>query len=166
MRQLLLLLLLLLNILLLMNISLPLLNISLLLLNISLQDPVSMCPKLHEQECLQQNIILYSYTTIALQQQAKTRVNLANVMFKRSKGRIIYTMCVLSRFSHVQLFTTPWTVSCQASLFMGLSRQEYWRGFPCPSPGDLPHPGIKSASLTSPALVSRFFSTSTTWEAQ
>ena len=70
------------------------------------------------------------------------------------------------RFSHVQLFTTPWTVSCQASLFMGLSRQEYWRGFPCPSPGDLPHPGIKSASLTSPALVSRFFSTSTTWEAQ
>ena len=29
---------------------------------------------------------------------------------------------------------------------MGFSRQEYWRGLPCPSPGDLPDPGIKSRS--------------------
>ena len=28
------------------------------------------------------------------------------------------------------------------TLFMGFSRQEYWRGLPCPLPGDLPHPGI------------------------
>ena len=27
------------------------------------------------------------------------------------------------------------------------SRQEYWRGLPFPSPGDLPDPGIKPASL-------------------
>ena len=26
---------------------------------------------------------------------------------------------------------------------MGFSRQEYWSGLPFPSPGDLPHPGIK-----------------------
>ena len=26
---------------------------------------------------------------------------------------------------------------------MGFSRQEYWSGLPCPSPGDLPDPGIK-----------------------
>jgi len=26
---------------------------------------------------------------------------------------------------------------------MGFSRQEYWGGFPFPSPGDLPDPGIK-----------------------
>ena len=32
---------------------------------------------------------------------------------------------------------------------MGSSRQEYWSGLPFPSPGDLPDPGIKSAS---PAL--------------
>ena len=31
-----------------------------------------------------------------------------------------------------------------------------------PSPGDLPDPGIKLTSLTSPALESRFFTTSTT----
>ena len=41
-----------------------------------------------------------------------------------------------------------------------------WVAFPCPPPGDLPNPGIKPASLTSPALASRFFTTRTTWEAQ
>jgi len=41
-----------------------------------------------------------------------------------------------------QLFATPWTVACQAPLFMGFSRQEYWRGLPFPSPWDL-DPGIK-----------------------
>ena len=33
-------------------------------------------------------------------------------------------------------FVTPWTVTCQAPLFMGFSRQEYWRGLPFPSPGN------------------------------
>ena len=44
---------------------------------------------------------------------------------------------------------TPWTVACQAPLFMGFSRQEYWNGLPFPSPGDLPDPGIEPGS---PAL--------------
>ena len=30
----------------------------------------------------------------------------------------------------------------------GFSRQEYWSGLPCPSPGDLPNPGIKPRSST------------------
>ena len=38
---------------------------------------------------------------------------------------------------------------------MGFSRQEYWSELPCPSPGDLPDPGIEHASLASPALASR-----------
>ena len=46
-------------------------------------------------------------------------------------------------------FATPWTVSCQAPLSMGLSRQEYWSGLPFPSLGDLPDPGIEPGS---PAL--------------
>ena len=25
---------------------------------------------------------------------------------------------------------------------MGFSKQEYWSGLPCPSPGDLPDPGV------------------------
>ena len=44
---------------------------------------------------------------------------------------------------------TPWSVACQAPLSMGFPRQEYWREFPFPSPGDLPDPGIEPRS---PAL--------------
>ena len=73
----------------------------------------------------------------------------------------IYT---LSLFSHVQLCATPWTMVHQAPLSMEFSRQNYWSGLPCPSPGDLPNPGIELTSLTSPALAGRFFTTSTTWE--
>ena len=43
----------------------------------------------------------------------------------------------------IQLFATPRAVSCQASLSMEFSRQEYWNGFPFPSPGDLPDPGFE-----------------------
>ena len=42
-------------------------------------------------------------------------------------------MCVLSCFSHVWLFETPWTVAHQAPLSMEFSRQEYWSGLPFPS---------------------------------
>ena len=70
--------------------------------------------------------------------------------------------CMLTRFSHVQLFAILWTVACQAPLSMEFSRQEYWSGLPCPPPGDLPDPGIPPASLTSPALAGVFFTTSTT----
>ena len=36
--------------------------------------------------------------------------------------------------SHIQLCTTPWTVTYQAPLSVGFSRQEYWSGLPCLSP--------------------------------
>ena len=67
-------------------------------------------------------------------------------------------MRMLSCFSRAQLFVTLWTVARQASLPMGFSRQEYWSGLPFPSPGDLPHPGIKPRSPTS-ALAGGFFTT-------
>ena len=46
--------------------------------------------------------------------------------------------------SHVWLFATPRTIQS-----MEFSRPEYWSGWPFPSPGDLPNPGIKPRS---PAL--------------
>ena len=49
---------------------------------------------------------------------------------------------MLSRFSRVRLFVTPWTVACQAPISMGFSRQEYWSGLPHSPPGYLPDPGI------------------------
>ena len=68
--------------------------------------------------------------------------------------------------SRVRLFVILWTVAHQAPLPMEFSRQEYCSGLPFPSPGDLPDPGIEPASLTSPALASGFFTTSSTGEAQ
>ena len=61
-------------------------------------------------------------------------------------------LCVLSLFSRVRLFATLCTVACWAPLSMRFSRQEYWNGLSCLSPGDLPNSGIKSASLTSPVF--------------
>ena len=55
---------------------------------------------------------------------------------------------VLSRFSHVLLFVTLWTVARQAPLSMGFSRQEYWNGLPFPPPGDLPDPRIEPMTPT------------------
>ena len=54
------------------------------------------------------------------------------------------------------------TVTCQASVSMGFSRQEYWSGLPLPPLEGLPNPGIEPLSLTSPELVGKFFSTSAT----
>ena len=47
-------------------------------------------------------------------------------------------------------------IACQAPLFTGFSRQEYWSGWPFSSPRDLPNPGIKPASLVSAALAGKF----------
>ena len=73
-------------------------------------------------------------------------------------------VCMLSRFSGDQLFVTPWTIAHQGPLSKGFFRQEYWSGLPCPSPRDLPDPGMEPMSLTSPALAGGFFTTSITWE--
>ena len=42
---------------------------------------------------------------------------------------------------------------------MELPRQESWSGLPFPSPGNLPDPGIETASLVSPALAGKCFTT-------
>ena len=72
--------------------------------------------------------------------------------------RLCQRSCVLSHFSHVQLFVTPWTVAHQVPLSMGYPRQEYWSGLLFPMPEDLTNPGIQSASL---ALTGGFFTTRT-----
>ena len=59
---------------------------------------------------------------------------------------------------------TLWTVACQAPLSMEFFRQEYWSGWPCSPPGELPYPGVEPASLMPPALAGDFLTTSATWE--
>ena len=75
-----------------------------------------------------------------------------------------YACYVLSPFSHVRLFATLRTVAHQSPLSTEFSRREYWSELSCPLPGDLPNPGIKAMSLTSPALGSGFFTISATWD--
>ena len=58
----------------------------------------------------------------------------------------------LELLSCVQFFATSWTVARQVPLSMGFSRQEYWSGWPFPSPGDILDQGINPASSASPAL--------------
>ena len=57
--------------------------------------------------------------------------------------------CAVQSLICVRLLATPWTVACQAPLFMGILQVRLLDGLPCPPPGDLPNPGIK---LSSPAL--------------
>jgi hypothetical protein len=58
--------------------------------------------------------------------------------------------------SCARLFATPSTVAHQASLSVGFHKQECSSGWPFPSPGDLPDPGIQPAP---PALAGGFFTT-------
>ena len=106
--------------------------------------------------------------------QAKTKVEQWLAVGVLSLGDIKYATigitweltnqcaCMLSHFSPVWLFGTPWTIA----LSVGFSRQEYWTVLPCPPPGDLPDPGIESSSPASPVLAGEFYTTSTTWEAR
>jgi len=53
-----------------------------------------------------------------------------------------------------------WIAALQVPLSMGFSRQEYWSGLPCPSPGDLPHPETECMFVS--YTGNGFFTTSTT----
>ena len=75
------------------------------------------------------------------------------LIWSRQLFKGIFFLSYLNRnvksLSRVRLFATPWTVAYQAPLSMGFSSQEYWSGLPCPSPRDLPNPGIEPRSPTS-----------------
>ena len=53
----------------------------------------------------------------------------------------------------------PWTVALQAPLSRGLSKQEDWRGLPCPPPGDLLNPGDWTHISCVSCIAGRFFTT-------
>ena len=54
--------------------------------------------------------------------------------------------------SPFQCFVTLGTVACQAPLSTGFYRQECCSGLPFPTLRDLPNPGIKSMSPSSPEV--------------
>ena len=75
-----------------------------------------------------------------------------NILSVTQMQRTTTLLCISEKkvklLSCVQLFATPWTVTYQALLSMGFSKQEYWSGLLLPSPGDLPDPGIAPGSPT------------------
>ena len=81
-----------------------------------------------------------------------------------TRKKILNTLKCAHLLSRVWLLVTPWTVAHQAPLSMEFSRQEYWSELPFTSPGDLPNPGIKPASLASPEWAGGFFTACTIWE--
>ena len=63
---------------------------------------------------------------------------------------------MLSCFSHVQLFATPWTIARQTPKSMGYSREEYWCGLP--TEGIIfGLPQTMTVHLSSESLPSEFF---------
>ena len=83
---------------------------------------------------------LFTYYLVSLYEKSD---NVASMNEKKWKQKML---------SHV--LVSPWTVACQASLYLGFPRQEYWSGLPFSSPGDLSNSRFKPMSL---ALAGVFF---------
>ena len=75
------------------------------------------------------------------------------------------TVYILSRFSRVWLFETPWTVAHQAPLSVGFPRQGYWSGLPLPSPGESSHPRDRTHVFCVSCLGRCILYHCATWEA-
>ena len=83
-----------------------------------------------------------------------------------SEASKVFIACMLSPFSHVQLFVTPVDHSPLGSFVHGIFQARMLEWVAISFSRDLPYPGIKSVSCMSPALADGFFTTSATWEAQ
>ena len=80
------------------------------------------------------------------------------------KNNFIYRVCMLSHFSHVRVFATPWTVAHQTPPSMDFPGKNIGVGCHALLQGNLPNSGIEPMSLESPVLTGGFFSSSITWE--
>ena len=129
---------------------------------------IHVCARLHMCVCSVTYVCVLSYMYVCAQLHIRvcsvTYTCMRSVTYMHVLGYIYmcalsYTyMCVLV-CSVVSDSATPWTVAHQASPSVEFSRQEFWSRLPFPPPGDLPDPGIKPVTLSSPALASRFFTT-------
>ena len=68
----------------------------------------------------------------------------------------VFTVLYAKLLQSCLTLSDPWALTPPASLSMKFSKQKYWSGLPCPSPGDIPHPGIKTTSLIAPAFAGEF----------
>ena len=111
---------------------------------------------LHKQEI---SVILNTYLSTLV---SVTRKFSFLSIFFHFEGTLCVCVCCAKSLQLCLTLCYAMDQSPPGSSIQGFSRQEYWSGLPCPSPGDLPDPGIVSTSLMSPVLAGRFFITSTT----
>ena len=77
--------------------------------------------------------------TIPMEKKCKKKKRIDLLVSKSLKHKRSNCCVLHAKFLQSCLtLATLWTVTCQAPLSKGFSRQEYWSGFPCPAPGDLP----------------------------
>ena len=86
-----------------------------------------------------------------LYQNLKSSTNLCLLINLVTK-QLYIKGCICAKSLRLCCFATLWTITSQAPLSMGFSRQEYWTGLPCSPPGDLSDPGIEPQSPVAPAL--------------
>ena len=82
---------------------------------------------------------------------------------------LVHSVCVCVHAKSVQSCLTlcdPVDWSPPGSSVHGILQARMWSGLACPSPGDLPDPGIEPEVLRSPVLAGGFFTTSAIWKAQ
>ena len=83
------------------------------------------------------------------------------------KFQLFFLMCLCmwmpAKLLQCPTLCNPLNCSLPGSLSKGFSRQEYWSGLPCPSPGDLSDPGIEPVSLMSPTLAGHYVSCLLHW---
>ena len=135
------------------TLCLPLsLSLSLSLI-LSLEVTILLTGFLSHQTAPPSGVLAPSWWPLHLNHNAGPATQHPNFSLRPCIPRVRVCLCVLSCFTHVGLFGTLWTVVCQAPLSMGFSRQEYWRGWPCPPPRIFP---IRSRIRVS-CIAGRFF---------
>ena len=94
------------------------------------------CELDHKEDWVLKN---WCFWTVVLEKTLESPLDRKEIKPVNLKGKKRKKVKLLS---HVWLFVTPWTVASHGPPSMEFSRQEYWSGFPFPSPGDLSDPGI------------------------
>ena len=109
----------------------------------------------------------YSNNLVQLSSLCRTAITVSTLLTLKpclSRAQASKRVCMLSRFSHVRLFKTPWTVAHQAPI-QGILQARILEWVLMPFSTGSSWPGIKPESLTSPALEMDSLPLALTWEA-
>ena len=135
-----------------------------LLMDINLKAPVIIIP----QSSVSPNAIIADLGLITVENQFNVvsrghhslppvidKMDIQLTQLKLSRYKYIIQLHIVQLLNCVRLLVHPMAIACQAPLFVGIPRQEYWGGLPFLSPGNLPYPGVTCMSC----ILGGFFTT-------